>query len=132
MDKKIAGLLGAAAALATISSVQAAPAQTTVLPQATSYRDLLDPVSNAMPLLKADDARLAEKRSSEGTEVAQITVQVGHHHHHHHHHQRHITIITTIIIITSDECANSGQASNGVPACYYSLAFALAARRRCR
>ena len=86
MDRKIAGLLGAATALATIAGVQAAaasPAQTQSAP-ATSYRDLLDPVPDALSQLKADDARLAEQ-SSAATRVAQVSVQIGHHHHHHHH-----------------------------------------------
>jgi hypothetical protein len=38
MDKKLAGLLGAAAALTTMSAAQAAPAVGPELPQATSYR----------------------------------------------------------------------------------------------
>ena len=89
MDKKIAGLLGAAAALTTMTGAQAAPAQATQPAQVTSYRDLLDPVQNAVPLLEVDNARLAKTR---GTEVAQISVQIGHHHHHHHvrrHHHHH-------------------------------------------
>lgn len=84
MDKKVAGLLGAAAALtAMTAAAEAMPAQNTELAPATSYRDLLDPIPNAVPMLKADDAQLA-KRSAE--EVAQISVQLGPHHHHHHHH----------------------------------------------
>ena len=97
MDKKLAGLLGAAAALATMSSAQAAaPVQQSEIAPATSYRDLLDPVPNALSALKADDARLAESQGTQnqstqnqgtqdGVRVAQISVQVGHHHHHHHH-----------------------------------------------
>jgi hypothetical protein len=81
MDKKIAGLLGAAAALTAMTAAQAAPAPATELAPATNYRDLLDPIPNAVPLLKAEDARRAERSA---TEVAQISVQVGHHHHHHH------------------------------------------------
>lgn len=94
MDKKLAGLLGAAAALATMSSAQAAaPVQQSEIAPATSYRDLLDPVPNALSALKADDARLAESQGTQdqstrdGVRVAQISVQVGHHHHHHHHHR---------------------------------------------
>ena len=52
MDKKLAGLLGAAAALTTMTAAQAAPARGSELPQATNYRDLLDPIPNALPLLK--------------------------------------------------------------------------------
>ena len=58
------------------------PAQPTGLAPASNYRDLLDPIPNALPLLKADDARLARRPATE--QVAQISVQVGHHHHHHH------------------------------------------------
>lgn len=90
MDKKIAGLLGAAAALTTMTAAaQAMPAQNSELAPATSYRDLLDPIPNAVPMLKADDARLAN-RSAE--EVAQISVQLGHHHHHHHHHHHGVVV----------------------------------------
>jgi len=93
MDKKLAGLLGAAAALTAVSGAQAAaPAQSTEAAPAASYRELLDPVPNAVPLLAADNARLAK---TQGTEVAQISVQIGHHHHHHHvrrhhHHHHHV------------------------------------------
>lgn len=53
MDKKIAGLLGAAAALTSMTSAtQAAPAQKTELAPATSYRDLLNPISNAIPVAR--------------------------------------------------------------------------------
>jgi hypothetical protein len=84
MDKRITGLLGAAAALTTMASAQAAPASTEPAP--TSYRDLLNPVPDAVPMLRADNARLT---ATPATEVAQIVVGVGHHHHHHHHARRH-------------------------------------------
>jgi hypothetical protein len=85
MDKKLAGLLGAAAALTTMTAAQAAmPGQQTELAPPTSYRDLLDPIPNPMSALKADDARRDE---APRTEIAQVSVQMGHHHHHHHHHR---------------------------------------------
>jgi hypothetical protein len=102
MDKKLAGLLGAAAALTTMSAAQAAPAVGPELQQATSYRDLLDPIPNALPLLKADDQRLAQNAGTRTAQVvvghhhhhhgARVYVRVGprahrHHHHHHHHHR---------------------------------------------
>ena len=95
MEKKFAGLLGAAAALATMTSAQASPAQPTELVPATSYSDLLSPVSNALALQKADNARLAKNPANEETRLAQVSIQLGHHHHHarrhhhHHHHHRH-------------------------------------------
>jgi len=85
MDKKIVGLLGAAATLTAVSGAQAMTPQGTELAPATSYADLLQPVPNAASQLMADDARLAEQRT------AQLTVHVGPHHHHHHfrHHHHH-------------------------------------------
>ena len=89
MDRKIAGLLGAAAAVTTLASAQAAPTSPPQVPEATSYLDLLDPIANPIPQLKADNARLAEPEGSQGTRLAQVTVQIGHHHHHHHHRRHH-------------------------------------------
>ena len=98
MDKKIAGLLGAAAALTTVTAAHAAaPAQTTE--PAASYRDLLNPVANPVEALKADDAQLVQKTdvAPSGTQVAQVVYHDHHHHHHHvirrphrrHHHHHH-------------------------------------------
>jgi hypothetical protein len=89
MDKRIAGLLGAAAAFTAVSAAHAVPAQTSELAPATSYRDLLDPIPNALPLLKAEDAQLTQ---SSAEEVAQISVQLGPHHHHHHHHHHGVVV----------------------------------------
>jgi hypothetical protein len=80
MDKKIAGLLGAAAALATVSGANATEVQGNAPNPAASYRDLLNPVPNALEALKADDARLA------GTPADEVKLAQDHHHHHHHHH----------------------------------------------
>jgi len=99
MDKKIAGLLGAVAGLATMGGAHAATQQvtsTSALPQASSYAELLAPVSGAPELLAADDARL----QSAGPRV-QLAQDHHHHHHtkiiikkkhHHHHHHRKIII----------------------------------------
>jgi hypothetical protein len=83
MDKRVAGLLGAAAALTTLSAANATAAPVQSLAPATSYRDLLAPVPNAVAALKADDAR----RAVVGTGV-QLAQYDHHHHHHHHHHHR--------------------------------------------
>jgi hypothetical protein len=92
MDKKIAGLLGAAAAIATVGGANATEVQGAPQNPTASYRELLNPVPNAVAALKADDARRdAELR--DGTKVAQVSVTFGHHHHHHvrvyHHHHHH-------------------------------------------
>ena len=97
MDKKLAGLLGAVAGLATMgaanAAVQQAPASP--IPAATSYAELLGPVGNAPALLLADDAA----RMQQGDARVQLA-QDHHHHHHtkviikrrHHHHHRKIII----------------------------------------
>lgn len=87
MDKKIAGLLGAVAAVTTMTGAQAAtqtPADTSSALRASSYADLLMPVPNATEALVADNMLLgqsAAKRAA-GVKVAEYY----HHHHHHHHH----------------------------------------------
>ena len=82
MDKKMAALLGAAAALTTLGSAQAAPAPRAPLAAATSYKDLLEPIPNAMAALMDDDAARSQADSGAKLEL----VQYHHHHHHHHHH----------------------------------------------
>jgi hypothetical protein len=87
MDKKIAGLLGAAAALTAMNSAQAA-APTAVVEPAATYRDLLEPIPNALAMLKSEDAQGTVAPASGQTRLAQ------HHHHHHHrwwrrHHHHH-------------------------------------------
>ena len=81
MDKKIAGLLGAVGALASLDAAQATIAtdSTTIL-KAQSYADLLNPIPNAAVTLKAVD----EAGDTSGVRVAENA----HHHHHHHHSYR--------------------------------------------
>jgi hypothetical protein len=89
MDKRIAGLLGAAAALTAVNSAQAAAPATSAMEPASSYRDLLEPIPNALALLKNEDTQGTEARTDGQTRLAQ------HHHHHHryyrryHHHHHH-------------------------------------------
>jgi len=87
MDKTIAGLLGAAAALTTLGAAQATPAEPSAPPPATSYADLLQPVPDALALQKVDDARQAANPASGEVKLAQVVV-VGRHHHHHHRYGR--------------------------------------------
>lgn len=86
MDKKIAGLLGAAAAFTTVTAAHAAvPGQQTELTPPSSYGELLQPVPNAVAMLKADDLRQgAAPVIEDGVQTAQY------HHHHHHHHHHHV------------------------------------------
>ena len=80
MDKKIAALLGAAAALTTVGGTSAALARPADPASATTYRDLLEPVPNAVAALIADDAARAQR------DPADVRLAQYHHHHHHHHH----------------------------------------------
>jgi hypothetical protein len=87
MDRKIAGLLGAAAALTTATAAYAATPTPADLPLVTNYQDLLTPVPNPVAALRADDARLAKLPAGE------MKIAQEHHHHHrppprrrHHHH----------------------------------------------
>ena len=94
MDKKIAGVVGALAGLASVSGAHAA-AQTAQNPtealRASSYADLLAPISNAKEVLIADDTARADQPAR--MQLAQVTLQVGHHHHHHHRYHRRVIVI---------------------------------------
>src|SRR5579871_5776046 len=87
MDRKIASLLGAAAALSVTTGAQAGvPAGETKLGPAASYADLLKPVPNAMAALSEDEAGRAQANP------ARVQLAQFHHHHHHgffHHHHHH-------------------------------------------
>ena len=85
MDKRIAVLLGAVAAVGALSSAQATPApSTTDVMQANSYADLLEPIPNAAKVLQALDEQAPAKSAEDNVQVAQF-----YHHHHHHHHHHH-------------------------------------------
>ncbi len=105
MDKKITALLGAAAALSTMNSAQASPNTPSSPTEVKTYSDLLAPIPGALELLKADDARLAERSTEGAVKLAQnyhhhhhhhgynrivprVFVRRPHHHHHHHHHHQ--------------------------------------------
>jgi hypothetical protein len=85
MDKKLAGLLGAVAALGAMHTAQAAASPTDVL-QVNSFAELLEPIPNAAAQLKALDEHQASQPAEAKVELAQYYVPYYHHHHHHHHH----------------------------------------------
>ena len=93
MDKKIAGLLGAVAALGTLNAAQAtpapAPAPADVL-QANSFADLLAPIPNAKAMLQAVDEQAPASSAQDNVQLAQF---YHHHHHHHHHHWRRPVVV---------------------------------------
>jgi len=83
MNKTTAGLLGAAAAVTTMTGAHAQPAPQLMLAEPASYRDLLEPIPNAVALLRADDAVRLSMKPAAKMELVQYRL---HHHHHHHHH----------------------------------------------
>jgi hypothetical protein len=92
MDKRIAALLGAAAAVATVGGAQAttqpSPNSSGVM-HASSYADLLAPIPNAQRELQADDAARAQNTKGDVKLAETVVIKRGrrHHHHHHHHHK---------------------------------------------
>lgn len=103
MDKTIIGVVGAVAGLASLDGTAQAATVTAPgeLKAAQSFADLLDPIPNAVALLRAAD--LAAARSAQNDPATDETVQVAqvyisHHHHHrywrhHHHHHHHRGVI---------------------------------------
>jgi hypothetical protein len=91
MEKKIAGLLGAMAALGAFNAAEAAPipspAPTDVL-RANSFADLLNPIPNAAALLQAVDESGPVPSANENIQLAQY-----HHHHHHHGWRRPVIVV---------------------------------------
>jgi hypothetical protein len=88
MDKKIAGLVGAISALAPMGATDPAAAKSVAeVLNPTSYTQLLQPIPNAVALLKAaDEAQAARARAeAERTSNAQVAQWFYPHHHHHHH-----------------------------------------------
>jgi hypothetical protein len=87
MDKKLAGLLGAVGALASLDAAHAAITNdpTTAL-TAQSYADLLNPIPNATAKLKAAD-------EADGTATVRVAENAHHHHHHHSYHRERKIVI---------------------------------------
>ena len=91
MDKKIAGLLGAVAAVTTMTGAQAATQSPAATLQASSYADLLIPVPNATAALIADNEVLAQAPAKRSDGV-----------------QGRRTSITTIIITSLSSSGTTG------------------------
>jgi hypothetical protein len=94
---KVVGLVGAISGLATLDGAQAATVEspnTAALTGARSFAELLEPIPNALAVLRAMDAAEAARAVEEaGTDPNVTLVQYHHHHHHHrvrhhHHHNR--------------------------------------------
>jgi hypothetical protein len=99
MDKKVAGLVGAVSAVALLDTAHAATiSRVTEVMRPGSFEDLLEPIPNALALLRAVDAAEAnvartyrEPQRDPNVKLAQYDGYGGyyHHHHHHHHHRWH-------------------------------------------
>jgi hypothetical protein len=93
MDKKIIGLVGAISGFVSLSNVaQAAPLVTpseSELSGARSFGELLDPIPNALQLLRVADAGAAAAGGHSGVGGNPNVKLVNDHHHHHHHHKYH-------------------------------------------
>jgi hypothetical protein len=94
MEKKIAGLLGAVATLGAFGAAQAAPAPGDVL-KANSFAELLQPIPNAVALLKAVDESQPKSSAEDNVQVAQYH----HHHHHHHHHAAYPRYAPRVVVV---------------------------------
>lgn len=98
MDKNLVGLIGAVSVLAMTAPAQAAtgsPITVESAMQASSYTELLQPIPNALALLKARNEAASRSSDPEGRgmlEDVQLYIELPHprihHHHHHHHHQQ--------------------------------------------
>jgi hypothetical protein len=89
MDKKLTGLVAAAAAAAPIAAAEAAtPQELTQTMTVRSYADLLTPIANAPALLKTSDefADRARAASEDRIRLAQWGDPDYYYRHHHHHH----------------------------------------------
>lgn len=95
MDKTVIGLVAAIGAIAPLTSAQASTqaADLGAAMEVSSFADLLQPIPNALAILKASDEQ-ETANPAEGVQVAQLVVHTYHHHHHHHvyvyrHHHHH-------------------------------------------
>jgi hypothetical protein len=100
MEKKLVGIVGAISSLAVLDGAQAAStpaADTTNLTEPQSFAELLDPIPNALAMLKAVDSSATAPANSAADESGVRVAQYHHHHHHHrvwvrrhrHHHHHH-------------------------------------------
>lgn len=97
MDKKVVGLVGGAISALALMGSGAGAAMAASPPQslaASSFDDLLQPIPNAVSVLREADANGIADRPVGG----ELTLVQDHHHHHHHvmmrrHHHHHVVIM---------------------------------------
>lgn len=89
MDRTLLSMLGGVSALALLSSpgFAATPIEEPApLRPASSFAELLDPIPNALSVLKAEDQRAATRPVQLAQWDGGMDGYYHHHHHHHHHH----------------------------------------------
>ena len=100
MDQKIVGIVGAIAGLVSLDAAQGTATATPdpgTLKGAQSFADLLDPIPNALSMLRAADRTAPARNQAEQTSDVKVAQNHHHHHHHryvkpkrrHHHHHHH-------------------------------------------
>lgn len=86
MSRKVSGIVGTVAAVmmcdASAAVTQAQPNPAEAL-RAQSYADLLEPIPNALAVLKAHD-----QQQQDAQPKVELVDYYGHHHHHHHRYWR--------------------------------------------
>jgi hypothetical protein len=92
MDKTVIGLAAAIGAMTPMVAAHAevAPSDLSRAMEANSFAELLQPIPNAVAILKVADEQGSAK-PGEGVQLAQDHHHHHHHryyHHHHHHHRR--------------------------------------------
>jgi hypothetical protein len=96
MEKKIVGLLGAVATLGAFNAAQATPAPSPApvdFLRANSFADLLEPIPNAVELLRTVDESQPSSSADHNVQLAQY------HHHHHHHHSQYRRYAPRVIVV---------------------------------
>ncbi len=90
MDRNVIYVLGAVGALAGAGPANAAAAALDAPSSgAASYADLLQPIPNAVAVLRAEDAAALAAAPDAGAPVVENVQFIPHHHHHHHYRRYH-------------------------------------------
>ena len=100
MNKSLVALLSGTALLTLSAAPAAASANAEGTLGARSYAELLDPVANPLPTLKADDARFARQPVN----PLQLAQYRHHHHHHHHHHSFFPGVVISPYAAAPEDC----------------------------
>ena len=93
MDQKIVGIVGAIAGLASLDATQGAATAAPnpdALKAPQSFAELLNPIPNAVAMLRAADAAAASSTPTGDEAEQRPGVKVAENYRHHHHHHRYV------------------------------------------